>query len=210
MRLDELLLTEMPMLSNREMDDDPDAEPFSVYFMTNKALEERKYRLMGKQDNVEVYLDDDHDTAIIGTRGQRHDGEDGVQVIGQLLFKLSLQLGTEERREFSPNVLQVDLVQVAKQTKFAGLGTFLYHSLVSKGYTIISDTKQFKGGAELWKKIARSHASNEVVMILDHGHLKMDGDEPFYYDGKNLPDDEIWAEEDKLKKFVLLVYTRKH
>lgn len=214
MRLDELLgLQEMPMRINKELDDDNETpeDAFKVFFLTDKALKERGYtnNLMGKRDNVEVYLADDHETAIVGTRDVRHDGEEGFQVIGQLLFKLSLKLGSKETMRLSREILQVDLVEVAKQTKMAGLGTFLYHSLIDKGYTIISDNKQYRGGEELWKKIARSHASNEVVYLLDHGKFVMDGDKPIEYDGKNVPDDDIWSETDKLKQFMLLVYTKK-
>jgi hypothetical protein len=212
MRLDELLqLKEMPGLVKKELDDDEgEHEEFNVYFMSNSALENRKYKLIARQDDTEVYLEDGNDTAIIGTRGVRHDGEDGIHVVGQLLFKLSLKLGSKERQEFGPNVLQVDLVNVAKKIKMQGLGTFLYHSLVAKGYTIISDNKQYEGGQALWKKIARSHASNEMVLLLDHGQLVMKDGKPIEYDGTNVPDDEIWSETDQLKKFMLLVYTRKH
>jgi hypothetical protein len=210
MRLDELLqLKEMPGLTKKELDDDPD-EQFDVYFMSNSALESRKYQLIAKKENTEVYLEDGNDTAIIGTRGVRHDGEDGIHVVGQLLFKLRLHLGSKEKQTFGPNVLQVDLVNVAKKIKMQGLGTFLYHSLVAKGYTIISDNRQYEGGQALWKKIARSHASNEMVLLLDHGQLIMKDGQPVQYDGENVPDDDIWSETDKLKEYVLLVYTRKH
>lgn len=208
MRLDELLLKEMPLKINQEMDDDPDTIPFTTFFRTTASMRE-VFTLIAEHDNLIVYLKHDKSTAFIGTPDTRHDGAKGVLILGQLLFKSTLNLGSLEKQTFSPNVLQVELVMVNDRLKRAGVGTFLYSSLVRKGYTIISDNKQYDGGQALWQKIARSHASNEAVYVLDHGKLMLKDGQPIEYDGSNIPADELWSETDKLKQYILFVYTRK-
>lgn len=208
MKLHELLLKEMPRRNNSEMEDSIADETVEPFYTTQRTLNERKYKVIAKRGNVEVILKDDLTTAMVGSRQKRHDGEDGVLIYGQLMFKDKLKIGADVKPLIN-KVLQVDIVEVARQNKFEGLGSFLYSSLVQDGYTIISDTLHYKGGYKLWKKLARSHLSNEAVYILDHGHLLMDGDKPIEYDGNNIPEDQIWSDGSDLKKFVLLVYTKK-
>jgi len=209
MKLEELYLNEMPHRSRAELADTEEEGPMEPFFSSNDALKERGYKLVAKRGDVEVQLTNDLETAIIGTRQKRHDGTDGIMIFGQLLFKLTLKIGADVK-PLMDKILQVDLVEVARQNKFEGLGTFLYSSLVQDGYTIISDTLQYEGGYKLWKKIARSHLANEAVYILDHGHLILDKDgKPVLYDGENVPEEEIWSDNSDLKKFVLLVYTKK-
>jgi len=217
MKLHELL-KEMPRLTNKELDDvSPEdgepAEPMEPFFVTDKTIKDRGYDVIGKRENVVVLLKNDHETALIGTKQERHDGEPGVLVYGQVMFKLGLKLGpgVDTKQFLNQKVLQVDIVEVVRKAKFEGLGTFLYSCLVQKGFTVISDTLQFKGGKALWKKIARSHLSNEMVMIMDHGDIKMTDDgKPIAYDGSNIPDSDIWSEAKGEKDYVLLVYTKKH
>lgn len=213
MKLEELLiLKEMPQRKRTEIADDPDAqtsEPMEPFFITVDALKQREYELVGKKGNFEVMIRKPHDTALIGSRRNRKmDGKEGLMIYGQLIFKNKLKLGVDVQQVVH-KVLQVDIVEVAEEMKQEGLGTFLYSSLVQDGFSIISDTLHYEGGYKLWKKLARSHRSDEAVYILDHGQLMMGEDgKPIEYDGENVPEEQIWSD-DELKKFVLLLYTKK-
>jgi hypothetical protein len=210
MRLEEFLLKEMPQRTQKELADVEDEEPMEPFFSTNEALQKRGYELVGHRGSTEVLITKDRETAIIGNRQKRgQDGAEGIMIYGQLIFKTKLKLGVDVK-DVTDKVLQVDVVEVARQAKMEGLGTFLYSSLVQAGYSIITDTLHYEGGYKLWKKISRAHKANEVVYILDHGKLMLDDQgKPIEYDGENVPEDQIWSD-DELKKFVLLLYTKKH
>lgn len=208
MRLSDLY--EMPMFTNKEMSvDDDEVELTTPFFITDARLTE-KYNKLATKDNVEVYLQKDLSMACIGVREKRHDNQSGILLFG------SLQLKSEPRLGFSISalevaarkILQIDLVTVVKQATFMGLGTFLYSSIVQAGYTIISDNHQFIGGKELWQKIGRSHLGNEVVYVIDKGHVLAKDSVPIEYNGKNIPEDEIWSE-DEQKKYVLFLYKKR-
>lgn len=205
------LLQEMPRLSRNEMDDGQ--LQVEVFFLTDANIKNLGYTSVGKRADVEVMLKKDLTTAIVGTRQKRHDGVDGILVYGQIIFKEDLVLSNKTLQKFAKphNILQIELVEIARENKFAGLASFMYSSIVQAGYTVISDTLQFKGGAELWKKIARSHLPNEAVWLIDHGDVTLDADgKPVEYDGKNMPDSEIWSLDDDSKKYLLFVYSRRN
>lgn len=201
-----LLLKEMPTRNKTELvNKEGGIEPF---FATQEMMDKRGYKLIAKRANIEVVLKDDLSTAMIGAREKRHDGADGLLVFGQLVFKDRIKIDAKESR-LMHKVLQISIVEIARASKMKNLGSFLYSSLVQNGYTIISDGLQYEGGYQLWKKLARSHLPNEVVYIMDHGHLMQDENkQPIEYDGSNIPDEQIWSD-DSLKRFVLLVYTKK-
>lgn len=218
MKLDELLkkqLQEMPNLNKQEINDymaqkNGDDYSFTSFFMTDGNLKKRGFKEIAEQDGIVVMLRE-KEIAYVGTKGVRpQDKTPGLKIFGFIEFKPKLNLGYTPGIDTS-KLYQVSLVEVDKTIKLAGLGTFLYSSLVQAGYTVVSDNLQFLGGQQVWKKIARMHAPNEAVYIIDHGDLKTNGNGmPIEYDGSNIPDDEIWDDTDEAtKEHVLLVYTQK-
>lgn len=201
-------LFEMPQHIPREMDDTDMTEPMTAFFVTDERLAQ-KYKLLNVQDNVEVYLNKDLSSACIGLRTKRHDGKSGIMLYGDIQFKSHVNLGFDiSRLEVSDKkILQVDIVSVVKERQFEGSGSVLYSSIVQDGFTIISDNKQFDGGKQLWKKIGRSHLSNENVYVINSGNVMMKDNKPISYNGFNIPDDEIWSA-DKQKEFVLFMYMK--
>lgn len=205
-----ILLKEMPRRNRGELSaDDDEKGKIEPFFASQKMMDERGYKTIAKRDNVEVVLKDDLSIAMIGTRFKRFDGQEGILIFGQLIFKDRLKIDAKDSRLMN-KVLQVSVVEVVRESKMKNLGSFLYSSLVQEGYTILSDNLQYEGGYQLWKKLARSHLPNEVVYIMDHGRLMLDDKgQPVEYDGTNIPDEKIWSENDNLKNYVLLVYTKK-
>ena len=203
MKLKQLLKS--PIFIPKEMGDEDKMTPF---FITDERLTER-YKLLATKDEVEVYLNKDRSSACVGLRSKRHDGRSGIKIYGDLQFKDHLCLRYQIDQFGKAKILQVNLVSVVDESKFMGLGSFLYSSIVKAGNVIISDNKQFIGGKELWKKIGRSHLSNEVVYLIDKGNVMIDDKgKPIEYDGENVPDNKIWSE-DKQKEFVLFLYKNK-
>lgn len=211
MKLQQLL--EMPQFSNRELGADPgdDHEPMTAFFITDARLHER-YKVIGKQDNAIVAIRKDHTSAMVGLISTRpEDGAAGAQIYGDVQFKTNANLGfqADPLHLHQQNVLQVSLVDVVKENKFIGLGSFLYSSLAQAGFTIISDTHHFLGGKALWKKLGRARRPDEVVYVMDKGQVLMDEqNRPIEYDGSNIPDERIWSA-DTSRKYVLFVYKRR-
>lgn len=201
-------LFEMPMHTKGEMGDD--VSTTTPFFITDERLAER-YNMIAEKDSVEVHMNKDLSSAVVGLRTSRHDKKVGIMIYGDIQFKDTIKLGFDIRQHKidTRRVLQVDLVSVVRENKFVGLGTFLYSSIVQHGYILISDNHQFDGGKELWKKLGRSHLPNEVVYVIDKGHPKLGEDgKPILYDGQNIPDNEIWSADEK-HAFVLFAYQRK-
>jgi hypothetical protein len=103
--------------------------------------------------------------------------------------------------------MQVDSVEMSKDKKRKGFGYLLYLSLVKKGITLISDNFQYLGGQALWKKMARLSGVDYTVYLIDDGEVRTGPDgKPLEYNGSNIDDDAIWAEQPSIKKhFTLLV-----
>lgn len=204
-------LFEMPMLTNRELGSDPDddIEPMKPFVITVERYKERYEQLAQKGDAV-VAISKDHKSAIVATRTTRHDNADAYSVLGILELKENPNLGFPVDSHYvqKNKILQVTLVTVAEEAKFMGVGSFLYSSIAQAGFTIISDTHQFKGGQALWKKLARSKLANEVVYVMNQGKVFAKNNQPVIYDGSNIPDNEIWSE-DQQHKYVLLIYKKK-
>jgi len=200
-------LFEMPQLTDRELDGEKDGvEPMKPFVITTQRYMER-YDQLAQDGNVVVAISKTHNSAIIATKTIRHDKADGFNIVGILELKENPQLGFPVDPTYlkQRKMLQVNLVTVADEARFMGVGSFLYSSLAQAGFTVISDTHQFKGGKELWKKLARARRKDEVVYILNKGKILTDEHGPIEYNGENIPDNEIWSS-DEQHKYVLLIY----
>lgn len=211
MKMQDLL--EMPQLSNRELGDDPndDHEPMTAFFITTERFNER-YKIIGQNDNAVVAMRHDNSSAMVGLFTHRpEDNAPGVQIFGDVQFKLDPNLGfyADMKLIRAQNIIQISLVDVVKENKFAGLGSFLYSSLAQAGFTVISDTHHFLGGKALWQKLGRAHKPDEVVYVMNRGQMFMDANgRPIEYDGSNIPEEKIWSQ-DAANKYVLFVYKRR-
>ena len=207
MKLDQLL--EMPQAIRRNLGDDPDDdhEPMTSFFMTNEQFANR-YTVVGMNGNTIAGLAKDLGGALVGVRGPRKEDQvEGVHIYGQLHFKDVYNLGfpNDPLRLKQQRVLQVSLVNVVKDTEYRGLASFLYTSIAGAGFTIISDTTQYNGGIELWKKLGRARPGNLAIYLINKGDvLKDEQGKPIEYNGSNIPEDQIWSE-DETNKFVLFV-----
>lgn len=200
------ILSEMPVVINAELTDTGD-EPFSVFFMSEDTMKRRGYREIGQKDKVHIMLGKNNKTCIAGFEDVRYDGTSGFKVLGMLEFKQKLNLGIPVSD--NGHVVQVELVEVSDQFKELGLGSFMYHCVVQAGLTLVSDNQQYLGGQALWRKIARSHSASEVVYVMQMGEmLTAENGQPIEYDGKNIPDSEIWSA-DATHKLTLLIYTKR-
>jgi len=105
-------------------------------------------------------------------------------------------------------ILQVDYVEADDAYEGIGIASKLYVELVKAGYAVISDTAQFDGGVNLWKKLAKNAVKAGVVVRLlndELGYLKDKSGKVISYDSKNINDKEIWSSDlDFSKEHILL------
>ncbi|HBN5436117.1 TPA: hypothetical protein L3F55_002035 [Escherichia coli] len=106
------------------------------------------------------------------------------------------------------DVAQIEGIVVDGIVRDVGLATFVYETVASKaGVVLLSDNEQYEGGKALWQHIAR-RSSELKVFILDTDtaqYYPFDG-ERVCYDGKSIPESEIWSEHpDRSKHGVVLV-----
>jgi hypothetical protein len=182
-------------------------------FITLSALE-RRYSPVAHSHTDDgnpyaVFIRKDLTTAFIGIPGERKsDNEVGIVVLGTVEFRPPNLSGrklidlTEHK-----HVLQVALAHVIPQYQDQNWGLKLYASLASAGYIVISDNTQYLGGQALWKRIAKETLSDSYqVYIIDDGDVRLDTNgAPVTYDGSNISDAELWAEDTKHKYTLFML-----
>lgn len=96
------------------------------------------------------------------------------------------------------NELQVGKVYTHPDYRGEWLAGALYILLARYGFTIVSDFDQYRGGKELWKKLAaESEARNYVVRVWDDtttDWVRDQNNEPLKYNANNLADEQVWTQ----------------
>ena len=148
--------------------------------------------------------------AVIEAAPSVIDGDMRHKVVATLELQRRPQLeGVLVRKFWEDNdVAQIEGIVVDGIVRDVGLATFVYETVASKaGVVLLSDNEQYEGGKALWLHIAR-RSSELKVFILDTDTAKyypFDG-ERVCYDGKSIPESEIWSEHpDRSKHGVVLV-----
>lgn len=205
-------LFEMPNYINKEM------PVLKTNFRPSYSITtiDREFIIIGKYtiSNIEywVLLKTDKSFAVLGKIGSISD-EVRLLVIAKLDLKPTLDLSWEKEFDIeAQNVIQVDGVEVLDASeKMQGFGSLFYKSLAKYGYVLISDTTQYKGGLELWKKLAKTASKDNLkVHIIQDGEPLMSGSEALNYNGTNYPDEKIWGSasvgpEESLKHVLLVL-----
>lgn len=148
--------------------------------------------------------------AVIEAAPSVIDGDMRHRVVATLELQRRPQLeGVLVRKFWEDNdVAQIEGIVVDGTVRDVGLATFVYETVASKaGVVLLSDNEQYEGGKALWQHIAR-RSSELKVFILDTDtaqYYPFDG-ERVCYDGKSIPESEIWSEHpDRSKHGVVLV-----
>ncbi|OKV22134.1 hypothetical protein [Escherichia coli] len=148
--------------------------------------------------------------AVIEAAPSIIDGDMRHKVVATLELQRRPQLeGVLVRKFWEDNdVAQIEGIVVDGVVRDVGLATFVYETVASKaGVVLLSDNEQYEGGKALWQHIAR-RSSELKVFILDTDtaqYYPFDG-ERVCYDGKSIPESEIWSEHpDRSKHGVVLV-----
>ncbi|AOM73426.1 hypothetical protein MS6207_04044 [Escherichia coli] len=148
--------------------------------------------------------------AVIEAAPSIIDGDMRHKVVATLELQRRPQLeGVLVRKFWEDNdVAQIEGIVVDGIVRDVGLATFVYETVASKaGVVLLSDNEQYEGGKALWQHIAR-RSSELKVFILDTDtaqYYPFDG-ERVCYDGKSIPESEIWSEHpDRSKHGVVLV-----
>ncbi|AMR59934.1 hypothetical protein BI168_gp016 [Salmonella phage SJ46] len=148
--------------------------------------------------------------AVIEAAPSVIDGDMRHKVVATLELQRRPQLeGVLVRKFWEDNdVAQIEGIVVDGIVRDVGLATFVYETVASKaGVVLLSDNEQYEGGKALWQHIAR-RSSELKVFILDTDtaqYYPFDG-ERVCYDGKSIPESEIWSEHpDRSKHGVVLV-----
>nr|WP_237761944.1 hypothetical protein [Escherichia albertii] len=106
------------------------------------------------------------------------------------------------------DVTQIEDIVVDGTARDVGLATFVYETVASKvGVILLSDNEQHEGGKALWQHIARCSSELKVFILNTDTaqYYPFDG-EHVCYDGKSIPESEIWSEHpDRSKHGVVLV-----
>jgi hypothetical protein len=135
--------------------------------------------------------------------------DEGYRIVFSLMFKDTLPnyLPIELQHE---NVVQVDGVGTHKQFEGKGLATFVYFTLVHKGYTIISDFHHEFGGLKLWRRLAKLANLNDYrVNILHNGIFITDNyGNILNFDDGNYPKSKIWSTIPNIKHNDILLVMR--
>jgi hypothetical protein len=94
--------------------------------------------------------------------------------------------------------LQVDTVYTHSKFRNLWLAGSMYIVLARYGFSIVSDFSQYRGGKELWKKLAReSEARKYIVNVWDDGQqdwVKTSTNQVLSYTANNLDDDRVWID----------------
>ncbi len=148
--------------------------------------------------------------AVIEAAPSVIDGDMRHKVVATLELQRRPQLEGVLVRKFweDSDVAQIEGIVVDGTVRDVGLATFVYETVASKaGVVLLSDNEQYEGGKALWQHIAR-RSSELKVFILDTDaaqYYPFDG-ERVCYDGKSIPESEIWSEHpDRSKHGVVLV-----
>ncbi|HGT3894946.1 TPA: hypothetical protein ACM28M_003792 [Escherichia coli] len=148
--------------------------------------------------------------AVIEAAPSIIDGDMRHKVVATLELQRRPQLEGVLVRKFweDSDVAQIEGIVVDGTVRDVGLATFVYETVASKaGVVLLSDNEQYEGGKALWQHIAR-RSSELKVFILDTDaaqYYPFDG-ERVCYDGKSIPESEIWSEHpDRSKHGVVLV-----
>ncbi len=148
--------------------------------------------------------------AVIEAAPSVIDGDMRHKVVATLELQRRPQLEGVLVRKFweDSDVGQIEGIVVDGTVRDVGLATFVYETVASKaGVVLLSDNEQYEGGKALWQHIAR-RSSELKVFILDTDaaqYYPFDG-ERVCYDGKSIPESEIWSEHpDRSKHGVVLV-----
>lgn len=195
--LEEQILHEMPYAPEDENGQPKqlqmDTSDFTHFFSERTLAEE--WKLLKQEAKYSVYIHNDHHMAIIGRMGTRpSDGSNGMSVVITADFK-EQNISNDPSVQALKGALQIDLVVTNRPEEArGGYGTLLYQALADAGITIISDNTQYKGGAMLWKNLARSYRDKYVVNVIENGKLMVDAQgKPVEYDGTNIPDATLWS-----------------
>ncbi len=208
MKVNELLniLNEMPYVHDGKMK----REPFKNTFLSDSSLE-RNYAMLGfieiEDELVDLHILKDDPPCVKGTiKAKKTDGEDSNRVIFALRFKQKHTLVKIPKEVKSEKILQVDKVSIDSTFEGNGLASFVYASLIKRGFQVLSDTSQFTDGKMLWKKMAsKAKLRDYKIFVLDdeYGFIQENG-EPLQYDGSNIDDSKLWTTGDDLSGEHLL------
>lgn len=204
------LLTEVPAYDDREMPPHPEQ---LTHFYSDDTLTAEWILFHQYDDHFELYMHKNHTVAFIGKRGVRQPRMvSGIHAYITAEFKHPQDLSSTNPGLQLPGALQIDVVEAHNDaSKRFGLGTRLYWGIAEAGITVISDTKQYKGGRALWLKLAKDQGSKFIVNVIRDGHPVMNeaGNKPLVWDGTNIDETELWNPSVKSIQFHTLFVLRK-
>ena len=148
--------------------------------------------------------------AVIETLPSYKDGEARHVVVATLELQRRAQLEGVLVKKFweDSDVAQVEGVVVDGAMRDVGLATVVYETVANKaGVVLLSDNEQYEGGKALWQHIARkSKALRVYILDTDSAQYFPFNGSRVEYDGKSIPEAEIWSEHpDTAKHAVVLV-----
>jgi hypothetical protein len=176
----------------------------------SRAGLEREMEFLGDLDRqgkvYSFWLSHKKQILKVTTPGKDDIGQDRELVVTAITFDNRAHLDL-------PKELQVDTVYTHEKYRGLWLGGISYILLAHYGYTIVSDFTQYRGGIELWKKLAReSEARDYMVRVWDDENQQFITDEHgiiINYNAANLDDDVIWQSiADHSKGTTLLVLSK--
>lgn len=178
-------------------------------FHISKGAMDRDYQLLGKSGKVEYYTNKTV-TKVLAGNFSTAEYEGGYKTIA---FYVYSDLGLRENPSFDNfpkdhNLLrQVSLVNTVEGFQDQGIGKSMYLLLVSKGYTVLSDTEQYLGGKKLWQSLAKKNRRDSTITIYQgksKDYLRDSNQDKIVYDGSNIPDKDIWGSHNKTLTLLVL------
>lgn len=181
------MLTEMPFVGPEDKMDNKKLSIMSIMSL------KREWKLFWKNENFQIYK---RDTTFIA--GKLRNNEFVIY------SELSTSVPSKHAPTFIKNSLQVDMVDTVEEFQSLGYAKQLYKQIIKK-YTLISDTEQYKASKNLWKSIAREP---DVFVYIwndsNNSFILDDQQKPKRYNGINIIEEEIFGNQDKHHKIVLV------
>lgn len=180
-------LLEQPVSHDGEMD-----KPSEMSTTYSLASIRDEFTELGVINNVHLFQSKNN-RLILGFLNGVDNSQNNTTV-----FRLSFK-----EKSILTGAAQVSSVYLSTTLRQSNLAIQVYQMLVSKGWVIVSDQVHFQPAKALWKRLAQT-VGKQVVYVCDVDELTS-GKLGRLYDGKNIPDDEIWSIDDSSNKYYLVL-----
>lgn len=179
------LLNEMPYLHPGEMNRKVIDGSYSVDALT------REFKKLGHVADITVLINKDY-SLVIGISDNVVPDEKN-RILPEFYLSFKRKPTVNFPHNFT-NLIQVDKVAITPAKGNLGIMSSVYKMLVDSGFTLVSDVTQYDPAQALWRKLTSDKNYTVCVADTDYGLFKDEDGTPVEYNGRNMPDSDIWTQ----------------